>query len=61
METRRDSFNKKLHEMFYGKLRRLGFRECHVSEVCRCAKEVIEAKRNGGSKPVLKKLTAELR
>jgi len=50
-----------LHKMFYSELRRLGFRAHHVSEIYRRAKEVVEgAKRNRGSKPVLKKLTARI-
>jgi len=50
-----------LHKMFYSELRRLGFRAHHVSEIYKRAKEVVEgAKKNGGSKPVLKKLTARI-
>jgi len=50
-----------LHKMFYSELRRLGFRAHHVSEIYKRAKEVVEgAKRNRGSKPVLKKLTARI-
>jgi putative transposase len=52
---------EKLHKMFYSELRRQGFRAHHVSEIYRRAKEVVEgAKRNNGSKPVLKKLTARI-
>ena len=52
---------KKLHELFYNKLRKLGFRAHHVSEIYKRAREVVEAtKRNRGSKPVLKKLTARI-
>jgi len=52
---------EKLHKMFYSELRRLGFRAHHVSEIYRRAREVVEsAKRNRGSKPVLKKLTARI-
>jgi len=52
---------KKLHVMFYSKLRALGFRAHHVSEIYKRAREVVEAtKRNRGSKPVLKKLTARI-
>jgi putative transposase len=52
---------EKLHKMFYSELRRLGFRAHHVSEIYKRAKEVVEgAKRNNGSKPVLKKLTARI-
>jgi putative transposase len=50
-----------LHKMFYSELRRLGFRVHHVSEIYKRAKEVVEAtKRNRGSKPILKKLTARI-
>jgi len=50
-----------LHKMFYAELRRLGFRAHHVSEIYRRAREVVEAtKKNGGSKPILKKLTARI-
>jgi putative transposase len=52
---------EKLHKMFYNELRRLGFRAHHVSEIYKRAREVIEAtKRNNGSKPILKKLTARI-
>jgi len=52
---------KSLHKMFYNKLRRLGFRAHHVSEIYKRAKEVVEgAKKNNGSKPILKKLTARI-
>jgi putative transposase len=52
---------EKLHKMFYSELRRLGFRAHHVSEIYRRAREVVEAtKKNNGSKPVLKKLTARI-
>jgi len=50
-----------LHKMFYSELRRLGFRAHHVSEIYKRAKEVVEgAKKNRGSKPILKKLTARI-
>jgi putative transposase len=52
---------EKLHKMFYSELRRLGFRAHHVSEIYKRAREVVEgAKKNNGSKPVLKKLTARI-
>jgi len=52
---------KKLHTMFYSKLRALGFRAHHVSEMYKRAKEVVKAtKKNRGSKPILKKLTARI-
>jgi len=51
----------KCYKMFYSELRRLGFRAHHVSEIYRRAREVVEAtKKNNGSKPVLKKLTARI-
>jgi putative transposase len=50
-----------LHKMFYAELRRLGFRAHHVSEIYKRAREVVEAtKKNRGSKPILKKLTARI-
>ncbi|MCC6053624.1 MAG: IS200/IS605 family accessory protein TnpB-related protein, partial [Desulfurococcaceae archaeon] len=49
------------HNMFYSKLMKLGFRAHHVSEIYRRAKEVVKSTRkNNGSKPVLKKLTARI-
>jgi len=52
---------KKLHAVFYEKLRRLGFRAHHVSEIYKRAREVVEAtKKNKGSKPVLRRLTARI-
>jgi putative transposase len=52
---------KQLHKMFYNELRSLGFRAHHVSEIYKRAKEVVEAtKKNNGSKPVLRKLTARI-
>ena len=52
---------KKLHTMFYSKLRARGLRAHHVSEIYKRAKEVVEAtKKNKGSKPVLKRLTARI-
>ena len=50
-----------LHNMFYSKLMKLGFRAHHVSEIYKRAKEIVKAtKRNNGSKPALKKLTARI-
>jgi putative transposase len=47
--------------MFYNELKRLGFRAHHVSEIYKRAREVVEgAKRNNGSKPVLRRLTARI-
>jgi putative transposase len=47
--------------VFYNELRRLGFRAHHVSEIYKRAREVVEsAKKNKGSKPILKKLTARI-
>jgi putative transposase len=52
---------KSLHKMFHSELRRLGFRAHHVSEIYKRAREVVEAtKKNRGSKPILKKLTARI-
>jgi len=50
-----------LHVMFYGRLVKMGFRAHHVSEIYKRAKEVVESTRkNNGSKPLLKKLTARI-
>jgi len=50
-----------LHNMFYSRLIGMGFRAHHVSEIYKRAKEVVESTRkNNGSKPVLKKLTARI-
>jgi putative transposase len=50
-----------LHSMFYSRLVKYGFRAHHVSEIYKRAKEVVESTRkNNGSKPVLKKLTARI-
>jgi len=50
-----------LHSIFYNRLIRMGFRAHHVSEIYKRAKEVVESTRkNNGSKPVLKKLTARI-
>jgi len=52
---------RKLHEVFYGKLRKLGFRAHHASEIYKRAREVVKAtKGNKGSKPVLRRLTARV-
>jgi len=52
---------KQLHKMFYNELRKLGFRAHHASEIYKRAREVVEAtKKNRGSKPILKKLTARI-
>jgi len=53
--------NKKLHEMFYEKLRRLGFRAHYVKQIYTYAQSVvISARANGGKKPVLRKLSARV-
>ena len=53
--------NKTLHRIFYSRLRELGFRAHHVSEIYKRAREVVEAtKKNNGSRPVLKKLTTRI-
>ena len=50
-----------LHTMFYNRLIRMGFRAHHVSEIYKRAKEVVESTRkNNGSKPILRKLTARI-
>jgi len=50
-----------LHNIFYNRLIRMGFRAHHVSEIYKRAKEVVEStKKNNGSKPVLEKLTARI-
>jgi putative transposase len=50
-----------LHSMFYSRLIRMGFRAHHVSEIYKRAKEVVEStKKNNGSRPLLKKLTARI-
>jgi len=52
---------RKLHEVFYGKLRKLGFRAHHASEIYKRAREIVKAvKESNGSKPVLRKLTARI-
>jgi putative transposase len=52
---------KTLHRVFYSRPRGLGFRAHHVSEIYRRAREVVgSAKKNNGSKPVLRRLTARI-
>ena len=52
---------RKLHKAFYGKLRKLGFRAHHTSEIYKRAREVVKAaKESNGSKPVLRRLTARV-
>ncbi|MEM2551572.1 MAG: RNA-guided endonuclease TnpB family protein [Sulfolobales archaeon] len=52
---------KTLHRMFYSKLRELGFRAHHVKQIYTYAKAVVRAcKKNGGRKPVLRRLTARI-
>jgi len=52
---------KKLHEAFYEKLRKIGFRAHHVKEIYVYAKSIVEsAKSNGGERPVLRKITARI-
>jgi putative transposase len=52
---------KQLHRMFYSELRRLGFRAHHASEIYKRAREVVEAaKKNNGSKPILRRLTVRV-
>jgi putative transposase len=50
-----------LHKIYYDRLRGRGFRAHHVSEIYKRAGEIVEAtKSNGGSRPLLKKLTARI-
>jgi putative transposase len=50
-----------LHRAYYNKLKSRGFRAHHVSEIYKRARELVEAtKSNGGSRPLLKKLTARI-
>ncbi len=52
---------KELHHRFYKTLRKQGFRAHHCHKIERRAREVAKAtKKNKGSKPVLRKLTARL-
>jgi len=52
---------KELHHRFYRLLREKGFRTHHCHKIERRAREVVKAvKKNNGSKPVLRKLTARL-
>ena len=50
-----------LHEIYYERLRARGFRAHHVSEIYKRAREVVGAtKSNGGSRPLLRRLTARI-
>ncbi len=52
---------KELHYRFYKILREQGFRAHHCHKIERRAREVVKAtKKNNGSKPILRKLTARL-
>jgi len=52
---------RELHHRFYKILRKQGFRAHHCHKIERRAREVVKAvKKNNGSKPVLRKLTARL-
>ena len=52
---------KELHYRFYKVLRQQGFRAHHCHKIERKAREVVKAtKKNNGSKPILRKLTARL-
>jgi putative transposase len=56
---RRTPSKAMLHKAYYERLRSRGFRAHHASEIYKRAREVVEAaKGNGGSRPLLKKLTA---
>ncbi|MEM4694919.1 MAG: transposase, partial [Ignisphaera sp.] len=50
-----------LHKMFYGELRKHGFRAHHVKQIYIYAKAVVKSsKQNNGRKPVLRKLSARI-
>ncbi|NHW45026.1 MAG: IS200/IS605 family element transposase accessory protein TnpB [Candidatus Verstraetearchaeota archaeon] len=50
-----------LHSAYYNELRSRGFRAHHASEIYKRAREIVEAtKGNGGSRPLLRKLTARI-
>jgi len=52
---------KELHHRFYRVLREQGFRAHHCHQIERRAREVVKAaKKNNGSKPILRKLTVNL-
>ncbi len=52
---------RRLHYRFYKVLRKQGFRAHHCHKIERRAREVVKAtKKNNGSKPILRKLTARL-
>ena len=52
---------KKLHELFYDRLRKLGLRAHHVKQIYTYAKSVVvSAKSNSGRRPVLRKLVARI-
>lgn len=52
---------KILHKMFYSELRGRGFRAHHVKQIYRYARNIVKAvRRVGGSKPVLRRLTARI-
>ena len=52
---------RELHHRFYKLLRKQGFRAHHCHKIERRAREVVKAtKKNRGSKPILRKLTARL-
>ena len=52
---------KELHHKFYRILRKQGFRAHHCHKIERRAREIVKAtKKNKGSKPILRKLTARL-
>jgi len=52
---------RKLHKMFYEKLRMLGFRAHHVKQIYTYSQSiVVSAESNSGKKPVLKRLAARV-
>jgi len=52
---------RKLHKLFYSDLVRLGFRAHHAKEIYVYAKSLVDsARRNGGRKPVLRRLSVRV-
>jgi putative transposase len=52
---------KKLHELFYDRLRRLGFRAHHVKQIYTYAQSIVDsAKSNSSRKPALRRLSARI-
>jgi len=52
---------RRLHEAFYDRLRKLGFRAHHAKQIYTYAKSVVvSARSNGGRKPILRRLSARV-